>query len=235
MEDRIFKILKVTSVIMIIYMILRGIVYYTEYQDEKTYNEVKEALDDIVRYQKKNGKEVATTSVARMDAIGFLKMKGLEEDNKRLQELVSKYKKEVKNASIVKTETKIVTTTKTEVVHDTITNYPIYTSNFNLNDWVVGKVVSKNDSTNIDLSVKDELHLVVYDKNMGLFKEKKTMIDIYSLNPYSKVKQIKSFSVEDRQKKSKISIGPFVGFGVTGKGILQPTIGVGVQYNLIRL
>ena len=152
-----------------------------------------------------------------------------------MQELVSKYKKEVKNASIVKTETKIVTTTKTEVVHDTITNYPIYTSNFNLNDWVVGKVVSKNDSTNIDLSVKDELHLVVYDKNMGLFKDRKTMIDIYSLNPYSKVKQIKSFSVEDRQKKSKISIGPFVGFGVTGKGTLQPTIGVGLQYNLIRL
>ena len=218
MEDRIFKILKVTSVIMIIYLILRGIVYYGEYQKEKVYNNVREALDDIVRYQKKKGQEVATTSVAKMDAIGFLKMKGLEEDNKRLQELVSKYKKEVKNASIVKTETKIVTTTNTEVVHDTVTNYPIYTSNFNLNDWVVGKVVSKNDST-----------------NMGLFKDRKTMIDIYSLNPYSKVKQIKSFSVEDRQKKSKISIGPFVGFGVTGKGTLQPTIGVGLQYNLIRL
>ena len=235
MENRIYKILKITFIIMIVYLILRGIVYYGEYQKEKVYNNVREALDDIVRYQKKKGQEVATTSVAKMDAIGFLKMKGLEEDNKRLQELVSKYKKEVKNASIVKTETKILTTTNTEVVHDTVTNYPIYTSNFNLNDWVVGKVVSKNDSTNIDLSVKDELHLVVYDKNMGLFKDRKTMIDIYSLNPYSKVKQIKSFSVEDRQKKSKISIGPFVGFGVTGKGTLQPTIGVGLQYNLIRL
>ena len=235
MEDRIFKILKVTSVIMIIYMILRGIVYYTEYQDEKTYNEVKEALDDIVRYQKKNGKEVATTSVARMDAIGFLKMKGLEEDNKRLQELVSKYKKEVKNASIVKTETKIVTTTKTEVIRDTINNNPVYVSNFDLNGWVDGKVVADKDSTKIEVGVKDELHLVVYDKNMGLFKDRKTMIDVYSLNPYSKVKQIKSFTVDDRQKKSKISIGPFVGFGVTGKGTLQPTIGVGLQYNLIRL
>ena len=235
MENRIYKILKITFIIMIVYLILRGIVYYGEYQKEKTYNNVREALDDIVRYQKKKGQEVATTSVSKMDAIGFLKMKGLEEDNKRLQELVSKYKKEVKNASIVKIETKIVTTTKTEVIRDTINNNPVYVSNFNLNDWVVGKVVSKNDSTNIDLSVKDELHLVVYDKNMGLFKDKKTMIDIYSLNPYSKVKQIKSFTVDDRQKKSKISIGPFVGFGVTGKGTLQPTIGVGLQYNLIRL
>ena len=82
MEDRIFKILKVTSVIMIVYLILRGIVYYGEYQKEKTYNNVREALDDIVRYQKKKGQEVATTSVAKMDAIGFLKMKVLKKITK---------------------------------------------------------------------------------------------------------------------------------------------------------
>ena len=34
-------------------------------------------------------------------------------------------------------------------------------------------------------------------------------------------------------KKKKWSIGPYIGYGITGKGKLQPSIGIGISYGII--
>ena len=49
-------------------------------------------------------------------------------------------------------------------------------------------------------------------------------------NKNSKIEGIKQFKISELQKQKHFSIGPYLGIQYNG----QPSIGVGIQYNLIK-
>ena len=51
-------------------------------------------------------------------------------------------------------------------------------------------------------------------------------------NPYSETKSLRTYQVIKKDKK--FSVGPFIGYGIGTNFIFQPSIGVSVQYNIIR-
>ena len=154
----------------------------------------------------------------------FLKLKLKDKEIVELQDLVKKYKN-VKSATIIKTETKIVEKTVNKTVLDTISNTPIYESSFNLKDYIWGDIVAKKDTTDIKINIKNDFNIVTY-------KEKgKLVLDVSDKNPYSITKSQRSYINLPKQKK--FGLGVNVGYGISKSG-LSPYIGLGVNYNLIN-
>lgn len=95
----------------------------------------------------------------------------------------------------------------TYMKHDTLTQYEL------------GTVISKND-VNVDFTVV----------------QKDNQVYITSNNPYINYNNIIGITQNTTQKTKtkRWGIGPYIGFGVTHKFDFVPTIGIGVQYSIIR-
>lgn len=78
-------------------------------------------------------------------------------------------------------------------------------------------------------SVMDSIYLVQHVEKGGVFKRKKSSVSALSMNPAVSIKGLSSLEVA-KEKRKRVSVGPFVGLGTDGKA----TAGVGVQYGLIQ-
>ena len=176
-------------------------------------NKLIESLNDSISYYKdKNGilhSKISVIEVERMK--DFTKLNLTNKELKELQELVKKYKN-VKSATIIKTETKIVEKIVNKTVLDTISNTPIYKSNFNLKGY-------------IKISIKNDFNIVTY-------KEKgKLILDVSDKNPYSVTKAQRNYINIPKQKRCGLGIN--AGYGINNNG-LSPYIGLGINYNLFN-
>lgn len=182
-----------------------------------------ESLNDSISYYK-DVEGVLHSKISVIEDDYFLKLKLKDKEIVELQSLVKKYKN-VKSATIIKTETKIVEKIVNKTILDTISNTPIYESSFNLKGYIWGDIVAKKDTTDIKINIKNDFSIVTY-------KEKnKLILDVSDKNPYSITKSQRSYINLPKQKK--FGLGVNVGYGISKSG-LSPYIGLGVNYNLIN-
>lgn len=182
-----------------------------------------ESLNDSISYYK-DAEGVLHSKISVIEDDYFLKLKLKDKEIVELQSLVKKYKN-VKSATIIKTETKIVEKIVNKTILDTISNTPIYESSFNLKDYIWGDIVAKKDTTDIKINIKNDFNIVTY-------KEKgKLVLDVNDKNPYSITKSQRSYINLPKQKR--FGLGVNVGYGISKSG-LSPYIGLGVNYNLIN-
>lgn len=182
-----------------------------------------ESLNDSISYYK-DVEGVLHSKISVIEDDYFLKLKLKDKEIVELQSLVKKYKN-VKSATIIKTETKIVEKIVNKTILDTISNTPIYESSFNLKDYIWGDIVAKKDTTDIKINIKNDFSIVTY-------KEKnKLILDVSDKNPYSITKSQRSYINLPKQKR--FGLGVNTGYGISNSG-LSPYIGLGVNYNLIN-
>lgn len=182
-----------------------------------------ESLNDSISYYK-DVEGVLHSKISVIEDDYFLKLKLKDKEIVELQDLVKKYKN-VKSATIIKTETKIVEKTVNKTVLDTISNTPIYESSFNLKDYIWGDIVAKKDTTDIKINIKNDFSIVAY-------KEKnKLILDVSDKNPYSITKSQRSYINLPKQKR--FGLGVNASYGISKSG-LSSYIGLGVNYNLIN-
>lgn len=183
---------------------------------------IKSLNDSISYYRDVEGILHSKISVIEDDY--FLKLKIKDKEINELQNLVRKYKN-VKSATIIKTETKIVEKIVNKTILDTISNAPIYESSFNLKGYIWGDIIAKKDTTDIKINIKNDFSIVTY-------KEKnKLILDVSDKNPYSITKSQRNYINLPKQKR--FGLGVNVGYGISKSG-LSPYIGFGVNYNLIN-
>ena len=182
-----------------------------------------ESLNDSIRYYR-DVEDILHSKISVIEDDYFLKLKLKDKEINELQNLVKKYKN-VKSATIIKTETKIVEKIVNKTILDTISNTPIYESSFNLKGYIWGDIVAKKDTTNIKINIKNDFSIVTY-------KEKnKLILDVSDKNPYSITKAQRSYINLPKQKRWGLGIN--AGYGVSKSG-LSPYIGLGVNYNILN-
>lgn len=157
----------------------------------------------------------------------FLKIQSKDSTIKELQNLLKKSKIDKRGSvTIVKTNTKVITKTKTQIKDNT------YLSHFNLGSWVIGNTIANKDSTSVDLHIKNDYSVVIGNESQGWFKKPKTFVEVTNKNPYTETKTLRTYKVSIPREK-KFGIGPIVGYGV-GPNTTGVFIGIGLQYTLIK-
>lgn len=182
-----------------------------------------ESLNDSISYYR-DVEGILHSKISVIEDDYFLKLKLKDKEIAELQDLVKKYKN-VKSATIIKTETKIVEKIVNKTVLDTISNTPIYESSFNLKDYIWGNIVAKKDTTDIKINIKNDFNIVTY-KERG-----KLVLDVSDKNPYSVTKVQRSYINLPKQKR--FGLGVNAGYGISKSG-LSPYIGLGVNYNILN-
>lgn len=181
-----------------------------------------ESLNDSISYYR-DVEGILHSKISVIEDDYFLKLKIKDKEINELQNLVRKYKN-VKSATIIKTETKIVEKIVNKTILDTISNAPIYESSFNLKGYIWGDIIAKKDTTDIKINIKNDFSIVTY-------KEKnKLILDVSDKNPYSITKAQRSYINLPKQKR--FGLGVNVGYGIS-KSSLSPYIGLGINYNLL--
>lgn len=98
--------------------------------------------------------------------------------------------------------------------------------------------VNNQDSSKISIQTFDTLSIITKTVNEGGLFNRKTylQVDAVNSNPFNHITGLEVYR-QPLPKQKKIGIGPFIGFGVSGNSLLKPNIvvGIGVQYNFIRL
>ena len=189
----------------------------------KENSKLTESLNDSISYYR-DVESILHSKISVIEDDYFLKLKLKDKEISELRDLVRKYKN-VKSATIIKTETKIVEKIVNKTILDTISNMPVYESSFNLKGYIWGDIVAKKDTTDIKINIKNDFSIVTY-------KEKnKLILDVSDKNPYSITKSQRSYINLPKQKK--FGLGVNVGYGISKSG-LSPYIGLGVNYNLIN-
>lgn len=111
--------------------------------------------------------------------------------------------------------------------------YPEYRDTSD-NGWVSYTQRMNKDSSFLDLKVRNSFSAVVGTEKGKLFQKGRPFVDLTLDNPYSEVKELRTYQVAMPLKK-KIGIGFNVGFGFSGNLTPKPYVGVGISYNFIRL
>ena len=166
---------------------------------------IEQLNDSLQSYRNKEGKMISRISTIEVDNMSFFK---------QLQ---------VKDKTIIKTETKVDTVFRTTKIKDTVN--VTYETDFDVQGWIWGTVAMNRDTTSLRVFTRDQ-----YD--IRLSKEKDgTYIDVINHNPFSTTQEVRS--VYKLPKQKKFGIGVNLGYGMTSYG-LSPYIGLGINYNLIN-
>lgn len=86
----------------------------------------------------------------------------------------------------------------------------------------------------LDYTTYDSLITTGYTKRRGFLGlgAKETFVDVYSINPHSKVTSLQGIRIL-KERPKRFGIGPFVGYGYAA-GRWTPMIGIGLNYSLIK-
>lgn len=165
----------------------------------------------------------------------FIKLESSDRRIKELQAEVAKYKKQLANGGSV--IVKVADTVKVIVKTPTIENEanslsPIYKSSFNLKGWVYGTSVARQDSTLLDLKIKNDYTILVVPTKSGFFRSIPGYVEVINKNPYVDNTSLSSYRVA-LPKPKRFGLGVSAGYGIGSNG-LTPYIGLGINYNLIN-
>jgi hypothetical protein len=192
------------------------------------------SLNDSLAFSKnKNNELVGTISTIRTQNLkDFLKIESQNKEIIKLQELVKTYKNRMGESSvagIITTKGTVNTTVPTIVINGVS---PIYKSSFNLDNWVFGDITASADSTKINLQYVEDISFVIGRQRKNFLSKYEYFSDVTIHNPYSTVQTYRTYQVSDKTK-NRFIIGPFFGASLNSEFKIQPTIGIGITYNLI--
>jgi len=242
--------------ILIIVLLMLGTVFYLytnslKSQLKEQTNLVSSLNDTIKVWKDKDSLNHAKIEVIKTSSTkDFINLKSKDKEIIALQETVKKYKKQLSKPGSSVTnftsETKIDNsfstkkdTVETKVVgNDTIKTHK-YLYDIELKDkkekiWVTGNAVATKDSLHLTQKIINEYSVIIGEESQGWFKPKKPFAEVINLNPFSETTKLRTYQVEIKPIK-KISIGPGVYYGIGNNFQPQVFIGIGIQYNFIRL
>lgn len=188
--------------------------------------------DSLTSYINKEGDLIYTISTLESEKTQmFTSLNTKDSTINKLQDLVVNYKKELKNkgsAGIINTEgeVKIVTETVIDTVESSLT------SRFNLDGWVWGSVKADKDTTEIDFKFKEEVSFVIGERRTGFLGlgKKETFSDVKLSNPYSTVKNFRTYNVDVPRDNWIITIGLSSYYDFKGQKInFAPSLNIGYK------
>lgn len=203
--------------------------------------QVVEAMhDQIVVWKDKDSINHAKISVIETARVtDFINIMIKDSTINYLQSVAEKYKSRLKSqGSVVVVEGSTSIDQSFETTIDSIPSldnvvYPTYISEFNLDDWVSGKVVSNRDSTLINLQIKNRYSVIVGQEREGFFKPYRPTVEVVNDNPYTETQSLRAYQVA-QDKRKRITIAPSVNFGWDIYGDPHFTLGVSVQPNFLN-
>lgn len=199
------------------------------------------ALTDTLHITRNNlNQEVANRASFDMTVTDqFLKIKSQDSTIQELQKVVNTNKNRLGDHGSVTTFStstsidKAFATGKVELPINSSPvgiNYPIYKTDFNLDNWVSGNIEAGKDSTKIKLEVNNQYELVLGEEKGRSFGE------ITNLNPYSHTKTMQVFAKKPLPAKTW-GIGLGIGYGVgvhDNQVFTTPIIGIVLTKTFIR-
>lgn len=241
-----FNFQKRDYIAVIVALILLLLFSLQQCQVKKNFLAEKEALleaanDSLKIWKDKQGVEHAEKKILETSNVeSFLNLKTKDKDILRLQEEVSKYKNKLGKSGSV-------SVIKGETVIDTFYTQPIIKYKNDLfykdsikNKWVnwvyeVVKDSTKNvNDIKFNLKLNYEYAVINKEKSAGWFKKPIYYSEIVNYNPYSKTLSLTTYKVTNEFKSKKWSIGPTISWGISSQFTMQPSIGIGLNYSLIR-
>ena len=239
MENRINSLTRILFVVTLFALIAMGVAIKSCNENKRDNTElisVIDAMNDTLEVSI----NADSSKTARIDAFEttrktLLSLRSKDSTIKELQKLVDK---NTKSATVFKSNTNIKSNTKNTIIpKDSIFKdsliyiYPEYRSLISMGKWVNGTAVSNKDGTVLDLQIHNEFNVAIKKK------DKKSVVEVTSMNPYSTLESVRSFTEIPKDVK-RIGVGLHVGYGATlmnNEIKLAPVISIGVNYNLINI
>ena len=199
--------------------------------------------DSLQTWRDKEGNYRAKIGLIQSEkAEYFLQMQSADTTIKKLQKLVKEQESKIKHGgsiAVINTDASIHAISPSHVsgatvVHDTI--FANYKSDFNLKGWVYGTVTSSRINTEIDLKFKEEIDVTIGTEKTGFLGlgKGKPFAEVTLHNPYNKVNTLRAYSTKPIPTK-QFGVGPVLAYGVGAGFIPQVFIGIGVNWNIIKL
>lgn len=221
---------------------IKGKRYYEQVIEDSEWN--NEVLSDSIRqYKTKDGLNAARIKVFEViKAEQFLRLATKDSTILKLQKLVKENEKYISkqgNVTIISTQAYIETTVPTKITNDPLIpekeKYPVYSSNFNMKNWIWGSSIANKDSTSYKINYREELSLVIGREKTGFLGLGKgtPYADVTLYNPYSVVKDMRVYQTKLPPIK-RFGIGPNVSYGLGSDFKSQVFFGIGVSYNFIQ-
>lgn len=205
--------------------------------------------DSLTTWRDKEGDFKANiTLLENQSADYFTKWNTADANVIKLQVLVSKYKKQLGkkgSATVITTDAEIDITEPTVVYRDTSKPCdPVYKTDFEImgtgkyknTKWVWGVVHATKDSTTVGMRFHEEIDVVLGEEKTGFLGlgKPRPFAEVTLHNPFNKVSTLKSFNVTPPKPK-RFGIGPTLSYGIGSGFVPQVFVGVGVNWNVIRL
>ena len=226
MENLSKKLKYIISIIVILILISLTMKTCSQNNTIKEKDSLINSLNDTVKIwkDKQNISHTKSQIIETSNVKDFLEIKNLKNENKILQEEVLKYKSKIKKGGSVTVATTNVNTkisSKSKIIDSTFIiedkKYPIYTSNFNKNEWIKGTIKAGPDSIIIDpLKIKIEQTFIIGEDRTGFlgFGRSKPFIEVVNKNPYAETEKLKTYQVDIKSKdknKTWFIIGTVMG------------------------
>ena len=243
------KLNKTTSIVSIVLIIILSFFIVRSCNQDKIISEktnLINALNDTVKIWKdKNGISHSKTEVIKTSSISdFLKQNVKDKETKELQNVVKENKNRLgKQGSVTKFNGIIEFEKEIPTLRDTIyipkdglvIKKPVYNSSFDMDGWVTGSVKASEDSTKINLRIKNDYTVIIGEEKTGFLGlgKRKPFVEVTNKNPYSETTSLKTYQVENYKIK-RFGVGPNISYSLGANGQLYPTFGIGLQYNVIR-
>ena len=161
--------------------------------------------DTIKTFKNKDGEQVS--QIASLQGSKQNLLLALGKSDARLSKLIKEGA--TVGASFVQT-TKIDTVMilKTDTVNGVIER------NSSISDkWMSIDVKERNDSLQAKVEMKDEITVSFKDVSQGLFKKKKSVVEVTNANPYVKINGLRSFEIPQKKSNLKFWLGVGIGAG----------------------
>lgn len=239
MENRISSFTRIMFVVTLMALIGMGVAMKSCNENRRDNTElvsVIDAMNDTLEVSiNTDSSKTARINAFETSRKTLLSLRSKDSTIKALQKLVDKNTKSatVFNSNTnIKSNTKNTITSKDTIIKDSLIYiYPEYRSLVSMGKWVNGTAVSNKDGTVLDLQIRNEFNVVIKKK------DKKSVVEVTSMNPYSTLESVRSFTEIPKDVK-RIGVGLHVGYGATlmnNEIKLAPVISIGVNYNLINI
>jgi hypothetical protein len=177
---------------------------YEQKYDEQS-NLIVSMQDSIKYYKNKQGESVAQIANLQGSKENLLRVIGDQD-----QKLTRLIKKNARAGAVFAQTTKIDTVMilKTDTVNGVIER------NSSISDkWMTIEVKEKDDSLRTKVEMRDELSVSFRSVGQGLFRKKKSVVEVTNANPYVKIDGLRSFEIPQKKSNLKFWLGVGIGAG----------------------
>ncbi len=177
---------------------------YKNNYDEQS-NLIVSMQDSVKYYKNKQGEFVAQIANLQGSKENLLRVIG--DQDKQLARLI---KSNARAGAVFAQTTKIDTVLITK--RDTVNG--IIERNSSISDkWMTIEVKEKDDSLRAKVEMRDELSVSFKNVSQGLFKKKKSVVEVTNANPYVKIEGLRSFEIPQKKSNLKFWVGVGIGAG----------------------